>query len=72
MSRDEFQIINAAHEVVGMAAQILRDIDYCSQHGDPIGKDITDMYIHMLYTQIEGTVEYLRAMKKDIMKRREV
>lgn len=72
MSRDEFQIINAARDVVGMAAQILRNIDYCTQHGDTIGKDISDMYVDMLHKQIEGTVAYLQAMNRDIMKRREV
>lgn len=71
MSRDEFQVLSAANEVAGMAAQILRDIDYCAQHGDPIGKDISDMYINMLHTQVEGTAEYLRAMRTDILKRRE-
>lgn len=71
MSREEFQIMNAANEVVGMAAQILRNIEYCAQHGDTIGKDISDMYLNMLHTQIVGTVEYLRAMNRDIQKRRE-
>lgn len=71
MSREEFQVMNAAHEVVGMAAQILRNIEYCAQHGDTIGKDISDMYVNMLYTQIEGTVEYLRAMNRDIQRHRE-
>lgn len=71
MSREEFQIMNAAHEVAGMAAQILRNIEYCAQHGDTIGKDISDMYLNMLHTQIEGTVEYLRAMNRDIKKQRE-
>lgn len=71
MSRDEFQVLSAANEVAGMAAQILRNIEYCAQHGDTIGKDISDMYVNMLHTQIEGTVEYLRAMNRDIMKRKE-
>lgn len=70
MSREEYQIMNAAHDVVGKAAQILRNIDYCAQHGDPIGKDVSEMYLDMVRTQIVGTWQYLEALNRDIIERR--
>lgn len=72
MSREEYQIINAAHDIVGITAQILRNIDYCEKHGGTIGEGIAELYLNMMQTQITGTWEYLQAINRDIRQRREV